>query len=196
MIFLFDEPASNLHPSAQSQLLASLDRLTENAKVIYTTHSHHLINPKWLEGTFVVINEGIDYKDDIENYSANKTRIMIDSYRSFASKHPNQISYFQPILDVLDYSPTNLDPIPRVVMLEGKNDFFTLSYFNEVIFGNKYSLSFVPGISASNLDPVIMLYVGWGLSFLVLLDSDKEGKSQKVRYSDLFGPVVENKIIT
>ena len=51
MLFLFDEPASNLHPTAQAALLASLEKLSENAVVIYTTHSHHLINPLWLETT-------------------------------------------------------------------------------------------------------------------------------------------------
>src|SRR5690606_38460271 len=56
--FLFDEPASNLHPSAQSELLKSFEKLP---KVIYTTHSQYLINPKWLESTFVIKNEAIDY---------------------------------------------------------------------------------------------------------------------------------------
>jgi predicted ATP-dependent endonuclease of OLD family len=84
VLFLFDEPASNLHATAQSQLLSSLDKLTKNCKVIYTTHSHYLINPDWLEGVFVVKNEGLDYKDDdIRAYSAKKTRIAVDRYRSF-----------------------------------------------------------------------------------------------------------------
>ena len=91
VLFLFDEPASNLHATAQIQLLNSLDKLTENCKVIYTTHSHYLINPDWIEGIFVVKNEGLDYKDDdIKAYSAKKTKIVVERYRSFAAKYPDK----------------------------------------------------------------------------------------------------------
>jgi predicted ATP-dependent endonuclease of OLD family len=51
VVFLLDEPASNLHSSAQTQLLQSFSALPAWCTVIYTTHSHHLINPDWLEST-------------------------------------------------------------------------------------------------------------------------------------------------
>ena len=54
IVYLFDEPASNLHAGAQSQRLTSLDHLSADCTIIYTTHSHHLINPYWLENTYVV----------------------------------------------------------------------------------------------------------------------------------------------
>jgi predicted ATPase len=54
VLFLLDEPASNLHPSAQEQLLESFGRFPQEATVVYTTHSHHMVNPQWLEGTYVV----------------------------------------------------------------------------------------------------------------------------------------------
>jgi len=196
VLFLFDEPASNLHPSAQNQLLNSLDKLTENSMVIYTTHSHHLINAKWLEGAFVVRNEGLDYNDEINSYNAKKTKIIIDNYRRFAEKHPNQTSYFQPILDVLDYAPSQLGAVPNVTMLEGKNDFYTLNYFSEIILEDKRAMKFLPGKSSSSLEIIIALYLGWGINFVVLLDSDKEGKFQKKRYIESFGPIIENKIFT
>jgi predicted ATP-dependent endonuclease of OLD family len=89
--FLFDEPASNLHPSAQIELLKSFEKLP---KVIYTTHSHYLINPKWLENTFVIKNEAIDYDDEVK-YNSKNTNIKISRYRDFAVKYPNQSNYFQ-----------------------------------------------------------------------------------------------------
>jgi len=60
-LFLLDEPASNLHSTAQAQLLKSFEKLPS---LIYTTHSHHMINPKWLEGTYVVKNEGLNYGEN------------------------------------------------------------------------------------------------------------------------------------
>lgn len=192
VFFLFDEPASNLHPSAQQELLKSFDKLD---KVIYTTHSHHLINPKWLENTFVIKNEAIDY-DKEEEFKPKNTDIKITKYREFAVKHPNQISYFQPILEVLDYRPSSIELVPKAIITEGKNDFYILNYFQKIIFHFEKSISIIPGTSSSNLDTLISLYFGWGKDFLVLLDSDDEGKKQKEKYIEEFGKSLEGKIIT
>ena len=62
-LFLLDEPASNLHPSSQHKLLHSLENVVSDCKLIYSTHSHHLINPKWLTGTYIVKNKAIDYNN-------------------------------------------------------------------------------------------------------------------------------------
>jgi len=190
--FLFDEPASNLHPSAQTELLKSFEKLPN---VIYTTHSHYLINPKWLENTFVIKNEAIDYDDELK-FNSKNTNIAISRYREFAVKHPNQSSYFQPILELLDYRPTNLELVPLSIITEGKNDFYTYSYIQSTILNSKKQLRFIPGTSSSNLETLISLYLGWGSKFLVLLDSDKEGITQKERYLSLFGSGVENLIMT
>ena len=107
VLFLFDEPASNLHPTAQAKLLDSFEKLTSKCKVLYTTHSHYMINPKWLEGTYVVKNEGLNYQEDEDKYSSKKTNIKLEQYRQFVIKNPDQTTYFQPILDLLDYYSGN-----------------------------------------------------------------------------------------
>lgn len=190
-LFLFDEPASNLHPSAQSELLKSFEKLP---KVIYTTHSQYLINPKWLESTFVIKNEAIDYENE-EDYNSKNTNIKISKYRDFAVKHPNQSNYFQPILEVLDYKPSNLELVPKVIITEGKNDFYTLNYFLKSL-NIKENLNIIPGTSASNLETLISLYLGWGGKFIVLLDDDKQGNLQKNRYLEIFGDVLLDSIFT
>jgi len=192
VFFLFDEPASNLHPSAQQELLKSFENLP---KVMYTTHSHYLINPKWLENTFVIKNEGIDYEHE-EDFFLKNTNIKIFKYREFAFRFPNQSSYFQPILDLLDYRPTNLEFVPNAIICEGKNDYYLLDYFQKIIKEDNDSFSFIPGTSGSKLNDIISLYLGWGRKFFVLLDSDKEGQKQKKRYLELFGISLENNIFT
>ncbi|WP_164465394.1 ATP-dependent nuclease [Chryseobacterium bernardetii] len=189
--FLFDEPASNLHPSAQSELLKSFEKLP---KVIYTTHSQYLINPKWLESTFVIKNEAIDYENE-EDFNSKNTNIKISKYREFAVKHPNQSNYFQPILEVLDYKPSTLELVPMVTITEGKNDFYTLNYFQKVL-NNKNTINIIPGTSASNLETLISLYLGWGSKFIVILDDDKQGNAQKERYINIFGDIIVNSIFT
>ena len=189
VFFLFDEPASNLHPSAQNELLKSFEKLPY---VLYTTHSHYLINPLWLENTYVIKNEAIDY-DHEEEYSSKNTDIRINTYREFSTRHPNQSNYFQPILEVLDYSPSNLELVPDVIFTEGKNDFYTLSYISFLLFRDDRP-KIIPGTSASNLSSLISLYIGWSRNFVTLLDSDSEGIKQKKRYSEIFGKIVDNKI--
>ena len=190
--FIFDEPASNLHPSAQSELLKSFEKLPN---VLYTTHSHYLINPKWLESTYVVKNKGINY-DDESDYLAKNTDISVMKYREFANNFPSETNYFQPILEVLDYIPANLELVPKVVITEGKNDFYTFNYYQITIKNYKYPIKFIPGTSANKLENLISLYLGWGTNFVVLLDSDKAGKKQQERYIELFGESIEDVIIT
>ncbi len=195
IIFLFDEPASNLHSSAQKQLLKSFENLGHDIKIIYTTHSHHLINPNWLESTYVVKNEGVELEAP-ESNSPKKTNILIEPYRDFVMRHPHNTAYFQPILDVLDYTPSNLESLRNCVFLEGKNDYYTLAYFNEVIHNNKYKLNLAPSTGSGNLDTLISLYIGWGKEFLILLDSDNEGHKQKNRYNEKFGKLSEQRTYT
>jgi len=190
VFLLLDEPASNLHPSAQSQLLNSFEKLSW---VMYTTHSHYLINPFWLENTFVVKNEAMDYSNE-EEYNSKKTKISIHKYREFATKYPNQSSYYQPILEVLDYAPSNLDLVPEIVMTEGKGDYYCLNYYQRVAKPVNAPLSILPGTSASNLETLISLYLGWGRNFIILLDSDNEGERQKKRYKEIFGKVLDDRI--
>ena len=197
LLYLFDEPASNLHPSAQQELLKRFKKLCENKNVtiIYTTHSHYLIDPSNLENTFVVMNRTLE-SANISTDSPKSTDIKVERYRKFmSSKSP--ISYYaQPILEVLDYRPSNLEFVPKSVFVEGKNDYYTLSYFNEVIFGSLVDFKFVPGIGASHLDTLISLYIGWGRNFIVLLDADAEGHKQKNRYLGNFGEIVSQRIFT
>lgn len=195
IMFLFDEPASNLHSTAQKQLLKSFEKLIEDCKIIYTTHSHHLINPQWLESTYVVRNEGLNL-NDVEHYNIKETKISIQPYREFVAKHPHNTAYFQPILDVLEYVPGELELIPDCVFLEGKNDYYALSYASKLLVNPSVKVNLAPSTGSGNLDTLISLYLGWGRRFVVLLDSDKEGEKQKQRYIEKFGSVVSAHLYT
>lgn len=195
-IFVFDEPASNLHQTAQQRLVNALKQLvgSSKAQVIYATHSHHLINPDWLENTFIAKNLALDYSDD-QLFDAKQTSISLTRYREFVANNPNQTNYFQIILDVLEYRPSNLENIPDVIMVEGKNDGYTLSYVQNLIYSTK-KVNVLPGGGSSTLDPLIRLYYAWGRNYIILLDDDKEGRKQKARYISAFGKQVEGRIFT
>lgn len=200
ILFLLDEPASNLHTTAQLRLQKSLAEMAKaNCKFIYTTHSQYLINPKWLETTYIVKNEGLSYETDenIDDFSPKKTKITIHPYRQFISKYPDQTSYFKPVLDIIDYKPSELDMIPDVVMVEGKNDYYTLKYFEDIILqreNKKYK--FLLGLSCEKLFPLIQHYLAWGKNFIIILDGDRAGEESKKKYLDEFGNILKDKIFS
>ena len=194
VIFLFDEPAANLSRNAQNQLLKSLERISDKCSIIYTTHSQYLINPSWLEGAFVVTNSALE-KDELSEYDTNKTNIKIEKYRSYVNSHPQNTSYFQPILDVLEYVPNELDFSDSAVIFEGKNDYYTLNYFFKIMLEKK-DLIMIPGMSCDSAHNLISLYSGWGKNAVVLLDSDSAGENSKKGYLEKFGPLIDGKLIT
>lgn len=196
-MFLLDEPASNLHSSAQAELLKSFENLAKSCHLVYTTHSHHLINLRWLDNAYVVKNEALDgfsLEDYFSERVAVRTSISATKYRKFVASHPDQTSYFQPVLDLLDYRPSALEPVPAVVLVEGKTDFYLLKYLTEVA-KLESTLRLVPGGGAGSLDSLIRLHIGWGKTFLILLDGDAEGRKQKTRYEAVFGPLVTDRCL-
>lgn len=194
-LFLFDEPASNLHQTAQAKLLKALGTLchANRSTIIYSTHSHHLINPEWLEGAYIVRNLAHDFNHE-EDFIPEKTQIKIYKYRKFVGEYPQETTFYQPILDVLEYQPSRLEMLPNVVMVEGKNDYYTLRLIEKQL--NIKSINFLPGAGSGNFDTPIQLYSAWGRKFIILLDSDSSGVSEKKRYLEKFGSIVESNIFT
>lgn len=194
-LFLVDEPASNLHSTMQEKLTEKVEAIVDKSRLIYTTHSQHLINPMWLESTFIVINKAIDYTDEIQS-NTRETDVDVVPYKKFAAEHPNQKDYFQPILDTLDYRPSRLEMVPKILVVEGKNDYYTLRYMIEVVMKQELEFSLYPGNGARGNLQVISLYIAWAKDFLVCLDADDAGENAKEYYVEKLGKIVDDKIFT
>src|SRR5690606_4528404 len=52
----------------------------------------------------------------------------------------------------------------------------------------------LPGSGAGSLDTVIQMYMAWGRSFIVILDSDKGGSRERDRYREKFGAFVGDRV--
>lgn len=194
-LFLLDEPASNLHQRSQQKLLKSLEDIVSDCKLVYSTHSHHLINPKWLAGTYIVRNKAINY-DNPEEADTTETDINAIPYKNFVAQYPDEEDHFKPILDALQYTPSKLEVVPSTIFTEGKNDYYVFKYISEVAFGNKHDLHFYPGAGVDKYDEPIRLYLAWNRKFIALFDSDKGGKDARDRYIKEIGPDIDNRIFT
>ena len=189
VLFLFDEPAANLHAAAQQKLIESFpDIAGGDNMMIYTTHSHYMIEPAWLEQTFIVTNRSESPKGSIvESATLGDESLDIQAHRCrrFVNNHPNETSYFQPIVDRLDVVPSKFDYNLPSVVVEGKSDYYILEYALNLFGVGPNRL--IPGMGSGTFGALIALSAGWGIKFLFLLDADHAGKTEKDRYALEFG---------
>lgn len=196
-IFLFDEPASNLHSKAQMKLLESFARIANgDTFIIYSTHSHYMVNPEWLEKSFIIDNKAIDYDDEdsVDAFATRRTEIDAVKYRTFVGANPTKTTYFQPVLDALDVAMSPLLHHSRALIIEGKYDFHAIEYFRRTANGSAPSQIY-PGNGAGGLTSLVSLFRGWGVDFKVLLDDDSAGQKEKKRYLDE-GVLLPNEVAT
>lgn len=196
VLFLFDEPAANLHPRAQTKLLQSFSTLSKTHQFLFTTHSHYLVNPMWLESTFVVKNEALEESGDPIDTDPSVSSITVTPYRAFVGSHQDQHFYYKPVMDALEYSPAQISPEKTSVLIEGKTDFYCIQYINAIYLGGEFDLTFFPGGGSGALDPLISLLSGWGVSFIVLLDGDASGEKERLRYEEKFESLLTGRVTT
>ena len=171
-IYLIDEPASNLHSTAQLNMVSDFEKLVEDTTVIYTTHSQYLISQNNVRNTYVV--------------SRKDGTVSCTKWGEFIKGRSANISYYQPLYDCLQIVPSNFDiPWKKAVITEGPSDAAAMEVMRKLL---ELSVDYViyPGSSAGNLGTLISLNVGWSSSFRILLDADKEGVKQKNRYIEEF----------
>lgn len=177
MLFILDEPAANLHSSAQKILLKIFADISKiGNKIIYSTHSPYLISPFFLENTYIIKNENIRGENGPEEFFTNKeTKITITPYKQEINKS-SSTTHYQAIIDALEYSPSMINFNSKFnIVLEGKNDQLTLHYFLKKL-GIKKEYNLIPCKNADSSSSVMSILQGLSTDFIVLYDNDKEGK--------------------
>jgi predicted ATP-dependent endonuclease of OLD family len=187
-IFLFDEPAANLHSKAQIKLLESFSRIaTDSTYIIYSTHSHYMVDPLWLERAYIVENKTTDYDslDDVDSFAIRKTDIRAVRYRRFVGSNPARVTYYQPVLDALDVAFSPLERSSHAIIVEGKNDLYPIMYFGKRR-GGLGGVGVFPSNGAGSAGCLVSLFRGWGADFRIILDDDQAGKQAKKKYLQEF----------
>ena len=187
-IFLFDEPASNLHAAAQKKLLESFPAIARQPhRLFYSTHSHYMVEPKWLEQAYIVFDRLSSPDGSIiggSTQSDSTVDVKVVPYRQFVQERPTETSYFQPILDTLEVVPSHFDYQTGGLIVEGKSDYYFLRLACAVV-GEDLGPIF-PAYGAGTMGALVSLHRGWGLPVRVLFDSDRGGKDgQKQLRRDL-----------
>ena len=173
-VYLIDEPASNLHSSAQQALLTDFRSLVHDTSVIYTTHSQYLVSLENLHQVHVV--------QQTKGSDVHCTR-----WGDFIKKSEQRTTHYQPLANCLDIKPHGLDlGWKRALIVEGPSDASIVVGMYSIIHDQKPDFVVYPAGSATNMGVLISLNLGWGSSFKILLDSDKEGEQSKENYEKKF----------
>ena len=196
-LFLFDEPASNLHQGSQQKLLKLFEKLIDRSKIIYSTHSHYLLNPKFLLTSFVVKDKGRKEDSsgviDMENYSQN---IDAELYRNFVANNENEETHFQPILDCLEYIKNPFEQTKNIVFTEGKFDYYTFKWVKEQFFNDDYDFNFYPGAGVDKHENIFREYLANNKKFIAIFDDDIPGKRAKKNYLNNVSEELKKHIFT
>lgn len=185
VLFLFDEPAANLHSAAQERLIESFPEIaTGDNMLMYSTHSHYMISPDWLEQTFIVTNAADAPETSVVDSAViedDSLDIKAQLYRLFVNEHPSETSYFQPIVDRIEVVPSKFDISIPSVIVEGKSDYYIIRYAMKLL--NKESIRLIPATGSGTFGALIALGATWGTKFIFMLDSDNAGLKERDRYA-------------
>jgi hypothetical protein len=81
-------------------------------------------------------------------------------------------------------------PQKHAIIVEGKFDYHPMQYFAGKF--SKKKLPIFPVNGAGDAAPLLSLFRGWGVKYLILLDDDKPGQRERDRYIKELGVAPED----
>jgi len=178
-LYLIDEPGSNLHSSAQTNMVADFRTLASDSNVIYTTHSQYLVDKENLSNVYIV---------------ECRRFVKVYKYQQYLQGKKIETSYYQPIIDALEIQPFSLDVSwSKVLIVEGVYDYCGFKFMFSDVLRKSVDFVILPGTGASGHTTLISLHMGWGAKIFVLLDNDDEGRRNQATYQEKF-PTLKTRI--
>lgn len=188
LLLLLDEPDQHLHVKAQKDILNLINKLSRNTdedekvkkidkkstQIFYATHSPYLIEADYLNRIKLVLNdekEGTKVEDIVT--SKINTKYKKDALQPIANAMNLSVSEFS--------SPPNNN-----IILEGISDFY---YFHAMkkILSKSGNYTFIPGIGVRQINNLISMSIGHGLSWIAIIDDDpiKGGRDSKKKFDEI-----------
>ena len=166
-ILLLDEPGLHLHPTAQQELIAFFQRLSEKNQLIYTTHSPFLIDGEHLHRVRPVTEDETGHsRISVETWPSDRETIF-----------PLQAAAGYAMLRGLFQHRDN-------VLVEGMSDYYYLHALNaqcrssgrDALSDNIY---ITPCGGTKHVGHIASLFLGQKVRPLVLLDGDDAGRARQ-----------------
>lgn len=178
MIFLLDEPGSYLHFAAQDQLCEKIRDISKNnAIVIYCTHSHHMLNLKYIPLNTIYIVEKIN--KNIILKSATQVQTVTSKQNAL-----------QPIYEAIGIPLfDNYFSEENILMVEGIYDLYSIELFCEL----KYDIRIFASTSCNDMIKNIPYFMLYGKKYIALWDNDNAGINSKKEATKKFGLIEANK---
>ena len=163
-ILLIDEPGLYVHAQAQKDIIKKLEQCSQDAPILFSTHSPYLIEPNKLsrirlvlkpsERQGTVISNKIHKTADIETLTPIITAIGLDLSLGLDIAKDNNIIF------------------------EGITDYYYAFAFTKILkFRFPREIHLIPGAGADKINLLISLMIGWGFNYSVVLDNDPKGRS-------------------
>lgn len=176
-VFLLDEPGANLHSKAQGDVLKLINQLgKETSTVVYSTHS-----PQMLEYSKLYRVHAIQRAGDLDE----SPTLVIDAHR-LGTASTDTLS---PVLTAMgaDLSQHQVVRKTNNVLLEEMSAYYYLTSFWRLTNTQK-EVYFIAATGVNKIESLANMFRGWGLSFIVAIDDDKQGREvYKSMKRELFG---------
>lgn len=180
-VYLLDEPGSYLHSAAQIKLCEKLKQISKNnGKIIYCTHSPHLLSP-----------DSIPINDiHIVSKGTNK-EITVDRLHEIKTNGEKLVA-LQPMYEALQINGQQFSGgVKPMVAVEGIYDKYAIGLF---VRGSK-RFDLLPGTSANSIVKNIQFLNAFGIGYVAVWDNDKEGRKEFQRAKDAYGAVESKRFI-
>jgi len=164
LVIMIDEPGQGLHETAQRDLKRVIEEIAQKgAQVIYTTHYPNLIGTTGKEFPRIRL---------VSNTIGRGTRV--ETVSQFASRADVGASdALSPIRTAMGIQSIGaiIDATRQNVLVEGVTDHYYLSALQQLL-DRSPDCRFLPACGVNNIPNVATILLGWGLSFLAVLDDD------------------------
>lgn len=174
-LILIDEPEAHLHPSGIRDLRKELLAIGESNYLFVSTHSPFLVDRKDKERNIIIR----------KNISAETEKIEIDKNTDMIDDEVLREAFgIEVYKDLLN---------PHSILVEGASDKKILQKSFTIKGWEKYGVTNGHG---SNIDTLAATFNDIGISILVILDDDKEGKRYKEKIIKIGGSYSKNNVVT
>lgn len=170
LVILLDEPGVYLHVNAQKELLNLFeDFASKENQIIYTTQLPSMIYQEDLHRIRSIIKD-----DDGNSHIGNKYYVLP---HNMASKLETITPVLTAIGMSMKYSFSAMDDSKINIITEGISDYnYVRAFLMQVVF--KKDCNVIPGSGVDNIHNLVSILTGWGYSFRILIDQDKEGRKE------------------